>query len=50
MRQSRAEKRILGERRENIACLAIGNTQQSGGQQPSWNNRIFRRGWVSREG
>jgi len=40
----------LGGRRENVAYPAIGNAQQSEGQQPSWNNRIFRRGWVSRGG
>jgi len=32
MRQSRAEKRILGGRRGNVVCLAVGDAQQLGGQ------------------
>ena len=38
MRQSRAEEKILGERRGNAAC-PMGNMQQPGEQQPSWNNQ-----------
>jgi len=44
MRQSRAEEKILGSREGNIACPVMGNAQQTGGQQPSWNNGTFRRG------
>jgi len=50
MRQSRAEEKILGSRRGNAACPAMENMQQPGGQQPSWNNGTFRRGWVPRGG
>jgi len=42
-------KKILGKRGTNAAC-PMGNTQQPGGQQPLWNNRTFRRGWVPRGG
>ena len=48
MRQSRAEEKILESRGGNVARPAMGNVQQPGGQQPSWNNRTFRRGWVPR--
>jgi len=50
MRQSRAEEKILGSRGGNAACPAMGNVQQPEEQQPSWNNRTFRRGWVPRGG
>ena len=50
MRQSRAEERILGGKGGNAAHPAMGNAQEPGGQQPSWNNRTFRRGWVPRGG
>ena len=50
MRQSRAEERILGGKGGNTACPAMENTQQPGGQQPSWTNGTFRRGWVPRGG
>jgi len=50
MRQSRVEEKILGRRGGNAACPAIGNAQQTGGQQPSWNNGTFRKGWVPRGG
>jgi len=50
MRQNRVEEKILGSKGGNVAHLAMGNMQQSGGQQPSWNNGTFRRGWVPRGG
>jgi len=50
MRQSRAEKKILGSRGGNAARPTMGNAQQPGGQRPSWNNGTFRRGWVPRGG
>ena len=50
MRQSRAEERILGGKGGNTVHPAMGNVQQPGGQQPSWNNGTFRRGWVPRGG
>ena len=48
MRQSRVEEKILGSKGGNVVHLVIGNTQQPGKQQPSWNNRTFRRDWVLR--
>ena len=48
--QSRAEKKILGGTEGNVVHPAIGNVQQLGGQQLSWNNGTFKRGWVLREG
>jgi len=45
MRQSRAKEKILGRKGGNVACPAMGNAHQPGGQRPSWNNRTFRRGW-----
>jgi len=50
MRQSRTEEKILESRKGNAAHPTTGNAQQPGGQRPSWNNGIFRRGWVSRGG
>jgi len=50
MRQSKAEEKILGERRGNTMCLAVGNVQQPEGQQTSWGNGTFRRNWVPRGG
>jgi len=50
MRQSRAEKRILGGKGGNAARPAMGNAQQPRGQRPSWNNGTFRRSWVPRGG
>jgi len=50
MRQSRAEEKILGSRGGNVICPTIGNAQQPGGQQPSWNSGTFRRNWVPRGG
>ena len=50
MRQSRAEEKILGSRGGNVVCPVIGNMQQPGEQQLSWNNRTFRRGWIPRGG
>jgi len=44
------EEKILGGRGENVACLTMGNVQQQGRQQSSWNNGTFRRNWVPREG
>jgi len=38
MRQSRVKEKILGGRGGNMAHPTIGNAQQTGGQQPSWNN------------
>jgi len=50
MRQSRTEEKILENREENAAHPTTGNAQQPGGQRSSWNNGIFRRGWVPRGG
>ena len=50
IRQSRAEEKILGSRGGNAVRPTIGNMQQPGGQQPSWNSGTFRRGWAPRGG
>jgi len=50
MRQSKVEEKILEERGRSTVHPTTGNVQQTGGQQPSWNNKTWKRNWVPREG